>query len=210
MNEANDTARVLFFYDVVCPYAYLAHTQIVELCERQRVPLEWKPILLGGLFRLVGAGEGPMASMPPAKARLNRLDMQRWAEHWSQPLTMPEGHPRRSVLALRAILASNDHVRASKALFAAYWVEGRDIADPSVVASTLSAVDFDGGALVEAASTQAIKDELRARTDEAAERGLFGVPSFVVLRRGSEPELYWGQDRMRFLEQSLAGMARAS
>jgi 2-hydroxychromene-2-carboxylate isomerase len=197
------SSSVLFYYDVVCPYAYLAHTQIEALCTKHGAELSWKPILLGGLFRLVGAGDGPMASMAEARARLNLLDMQRWAQHWQQPLVMPEGHPRRSVLALRAILASDDRVRASKALFRSYWVDGRDIADPQVVGGSLAAAGFDGEALVAAASQQSIKDELRARTDEAAETGLFGVPSFVVQRPGAEAQMFWGQDRLDFVGKAL-------
>ena len=130
-------STVDFYFDVVCPYAYLAHTQVEAVCERAGAKLRWVPILLGGLFREVGAGEGPMSTMAEAKARLNVLDMQRWAEHWSVPLTLPEAHPRRTVLAMRAIIASGDVPRAASALFRRYWRDGLDVADDKLLLEVL-------------------------------------------------------------------------
>jgi 2-hydroxychromene-2-carboxylate isomerase len=124
--------------------------------------------------------------------------MQRWAEHWNVPLVMPGGHPNRTVLALRAALASSDLARASHALFGAYWVEGRDLSQPAVVKETLDAAGFDGASLVRAAEGAAVKAELRARTDEALARGVFGAPAFFVAG-----ELFWGQDRLEFVERAL-------
>jgi 2-hydroxychromene-2-carboxylate isomerase len=192
-------AHVDFYFDVVCPYAYLAHTQIESFCHAAR--LSWKPILLGGLFRSIGAGDGPMPNMPEAKRAMNWLDMHRWAEHWNVPLVMPADHPRRTVLAMRTILAANDTARAAKALFRAYWCEGSDVSEEAVVARALDAAGFDGAALVERAP--ALKDELRHRTDEAAAAGAFGVPTFLVHREGHDPELIWGQDRLMFVEKLL-------
>lgn len=197
------SARVDFYFDVVCPYAYLAHTQIERICEGAE--LRWKPILLGGLFRVIGAGDGPAPTMPAAKARLNLLDMQRWADRWAVALTMPAGHPRRTVLAMRAILASGDVPRAAKELFRRYWRDGLDVADEGVVTDALDAAGFDGAAVVARAQTQETKDALRAAVDEAAEAGAFGVPTFVVHRADRDPELIWGQDRLGFVRAAIEG-----
>jgi len=197
-------ARVDFYYDVVCPYAYLAHTQIERVCGEVNAELRWKPILLGGLFRVIGAGDGPMPSMAPAKARLNLLDMQRWAEHWDVPLRLPAEHPRRTVLAMRAILAASDPLAATKALYRAYWVDGRDVANPDTVAAVLSETGLDGDALVTRAVDPTIKQALRESTDEAAAAGAFGVPACVVHVAGREPELFWGQDRLLLLSRFIA------
>lgn len=190
------TRRLEWFYDFSCPYAYLASTQIEALAERTGAELVHKPFLLGGVFKALG-GE-PMASLAPPRARMNGLDMFRWAEHWDVPLVMPAGHPNRTVLALRAALASGDLPRASRALFAAYWAEGRDLSNPTVVEAALTSVGFDGQALVRRADDY--KNELRSRTDEAVTRGVFGAPAFFV-----DAELYWGQDRLDFVERALGG-----
>jgi len=186
--------RLEFFYDYSCPYAYLASTQVRALALRTGAELVYEPFLLGGVFKSLG-GE-PMQSMSPPRARMNGVDMYRWAAHWQVPLVMPPGHPNRTVLALRATLASGDVPRASHALFSAYWAEGKNLADPSVVRSTLDAACFDGAALV--ARADAHKDELFARTAEASERGVFGAPAFFV-----KGELYWGQDRLDQVERAL-------
>jgi 2-hydroxychromene-2-carboxylate isomerase len=190
--------RVAFYYDFSCPYAYLASTQIEAVAARGHAQLEWRPMLLGGVFRAVGTPDVP--AMIPAKARLNHLDMHRWADHLGVPLVMPPGHPNRTVLALRATLAAEAEIpRASHALFRAYWALGRDLSRPEVVREALDEAGLDGAALVARAEEPAIKDALRARTDEAVAQGVFGAPSFVVTD-GEQRDLHWGQDRMFFLE----------
>jgi 2-hydroxychromene-2-carboxylate isomerase len=144
-----------------------------------------------------------MASLPASKARMNLLDLSRWAEHLDIPLTIPPSHPQRSVLAMRAILASGDIARAARALYRAYWVDGLAITDEAVVRRVLYAAGLDGAASVRGAEDQAVKDELHARTREAAEVGAFGVPTFVVHRPGREPVFEFGQDRIGFVEELL-------
>lgn len=198
--------RVEFFFDFSCPYAYLAHTQIEALCARASAELRWEPMLLGGVFQAIGTPQIPASTMSPAKARLNDLDMRRWADHFGVPLVMPPSHPNRTVLALRATIAAVAEIpRASKALFRAYWAEGRDVSQPEVVREALDQAGLDGGALVRRAEEPPIKEALRARTDEAIARGVFGAPSFFVTAPGVAGELFWGQDRLAFVEKALGG-----
>jgi 2-hydroxychromene-2-carboxylate isomerase len=197
--------EVDFYFDVVCPFAYLAHTQVERVCKEAGATVRWVPILLGGLFREIGAGDGPMPGMPEAKARLNTLDMKRWAEHWDAPLTIPEGHPRRTVLAMRTIIASGDVPRAAAALFRRYWRDGLDVSDESIVRDALDAEGFVGSDLVAAASKPEIKQALRDNTNEAKEAGAFGVPTFVVHPDDGKSALIWGQDRMHFIAPALRG-----
>ena len=191
---------VEFFYDIVCPYAYLGSTQIEALAERQGARLVWKPFLLGGVFRAIGAADNQMTTMSPAKLRHNHMDMLRWADHFGVPLRLPAAHPRRTVMALRALLAAGVEARpeVSHALFRAYWVDGLDVTDPEVVARVLDAAGVDGQACVEQTQEPTIKDALRVATDEAISLGIFGAPAYVV-----NGELYWGQDRLDFVERAL-------
>jgi 2-hydroxychromene-2-carboxylate isomerase len=198
--------RVEFFYDFSCPYAYLAHTQIEALSTRASAELHWHPMLLGGVFQAVGTPQVPAAMMSPSKALLNGLDMHRWADHFGVPLVMPPSHPNRTVLALRAALAAEAALpRASKALFEAYWVRGRDVSQTEVVREALDQAGLDGAALVRLADEPRIKDALRARTDEAIARGVFGAPTFFVTAPGVPGDLFWGQDRLAFVEKALGG-----
>ena len=204
---ARGVKRVELYYDFSCPYAYLASTQIEALCARTGADLVWRPMLLGGVFKALGTPDGP--SLLPARARLNLLDMHRWADWFGVPLVMPPGHPNRTVLALRAALAaeaagSDGLARASKALFHAYWALGRDVSRPEVVREALDAVGLDGASLLQRADDPALKDALRARTDEAVSRGVFGAPMMFVTVDG-KTETFWGQDRLHFVEEALGG-----
>jgi 2-hydroxychromene-2-carboxylate isomerase len=195
--------RIELYYDFSCPYAYLASTQIEALAARTGAELLYKPMLLGGVFRALNQPDVP--AMPPAKARLNLLDMHRWASWFDVPFQMPPTHPNRTVLALRAAIASGpDLARASHALFRAYWAEGRDLSQPEVVRAALDSAGLDGEALVRRAGDADIKDDLRARTDEAIARGVFGAPTMFVTS-GGETEVFWGQDRLHFVEKALGG-----
>lgn len=196
---------VHFWFDLVCPYAYLAHLRIEALCARRGVRLVHRPMLLGGVFRAIGTPDVPMVVMSEARRRMNALDLARWAARHGMPLVEPPDHPRRTVLALRAAIAAGDALPvATRALFAAAWAEGRDLEDPAVIAQALTGVGLDGPALVAAASSPAVKDALRASTDAAVAAGVFGAPSFtVVTERGAQ--LFWGQDRLGFVERAIDG-----
>ena len=196
-------SELLFYFDVVCPYAWLASTQIERIAVANRARLTWKPMLLGGVFRALQVpAQATPATMPAAKARMNLLDMQRWAKHWGVALTMPAEHPRRTVDAMRLCAAAAEEATAAvaHALFRAYWVEGRDVADRAVLAEIAVAHSIAPDAI----ASDEVKDRLRTVTDEAIADGVFGAPSFVVVR-DRERQLFWGQDRLHFVERALAG-----
>jgi 2-hydroxychromene-2-carboxylate isomerase len=192
-----------YLFDVQCPFAYLASTQVRALAAATGAKLVYKPVLLGGIYNALGDG-GPYKRPPAAeRTRMTLLDAQRWAALWGVPLRFAPGHPVRSVLAMRCILASGDVPRATHALFEAAWVRAESIADPEVIRSALSGAGFDDvDAILTRAESQAVKDELRANTDLAVKRGAFGVPTFFV-----KDEMFWGQDRLDFVARAL-GAAR--
>ena len=194
--------RLDFYYDIVCPYAYLASTQIEAGAARTGAELVWHPVLLGGNFRHVNADQVPMNGMSKPKARLNLLDMKRWADRWSVPLSMPMAHPRRTVSAMRLLVATEGSTRVAltKALYRAYWVEGRDVADRVVLAEIAAAHGVDAALIDSPGARQGLFDT----TAEAAGNGAFGLPASVV-----DGTLWWGQDRLNFVEAALGGTPRA-
>lgn len=193
------------WFDFSCPYAYLASRRARHLASG----VTWQPMLLGGVFRGIGAGDGPMATLSPQKAAHNVRDMHRWAEVFAEPFRLPSTHPMRTVLALRTLLAlPQAHWPAAiEAIFAAYWQRGEDVSRPEVVAQALRGAGIPEDAIAAAARRTEdadIKDELRRRTDEAISLGIFGAPAWV-LRDHGPPLLIWGQDRMPWVEAVLAG-----
>lgn len=190
--------RVLeLYYDIVCPYAYLAFTQVAALAEEAGCELVLHPVLLGGVLVAHGTDPQPMDAMSPNKARLNTLDALRQAERLGEPLTWPAAHPRRTVDALRVIHAAPQAARValSLALYRAYWVEGRDVASLDVLDAIAAPFGVDARA---ACADPEVRGALRAETDAAAARGVFGVPTFAV-----GDELWWGADRIAFARMAL-------
>lgn len=198
--------RVELWFDFSCPYAYLASTQIEALCARTGATLDARPMLLGGVFRARAVPQKLFTAISPAKARHNALDLERWARRFGVPYTMPAGHPFRTVEALRALLAVGaPFMPLAHAFFRAYWVEGRDLGERAVLVDVLTRAGHDAERVLAAAEAPAIKDELRARTDEAIARGIFGAPALFV-----GDELYWGQDRLDDVERALGGTPPAA
>ncbi|MEM9456323.1 MAG: 2-hydroxychromene-2-carboxylate isomerase [Myxococcota bacterium] len=195
--RSTEFQSIEFYYDVVCPYAYLASTQVEAMAQRCGATVQWRPILLGGLLREVGAALDPNQAMSPAKRALLRKERAYWAALYGVPLREPAEHPRRTVDAMRLTLAVEDgptRAALSKALFEAYWVEGRDVSDPAVLAD----LAVGHGLAADAFEDPRVRDRLRESTRAAQEAGMFGVPSFVA-----DGRVWWGQDRMPLLERAM-------
>jgi 2-hydroxychromene-2-carboxylate isomerase len=201
--------RLEYYFDFSCPFAYLGSLQVEEVARRTGAELIWRPILLGGVLRAVGS-EKSLAEEPLAKRKNHLIDMRRWSEVRAVPLVMPPGHPQRTVRALRTLLAVDEPRWPAiiHDLYRAYWERGEPLEDTATLRRALAAADVTGEAAEQAlaaAETQAGKDELRRRTDEAVARGVFGVPTLFVNRDGAGEQMFWGQDRLEIVEAVLRG-----
>ncbi|MFO0762941.1 MAG: 2-hydroxychromene-2-carboxylate isomerase [Byssovorax sp.] len=190
------------FFDFSSPFAYLASTQVEALARRNGVVLRYRPFLLGALFKAVGTPDVPLFAMPEPKRRHAGLDMMRWADHYGVPLRFPSRFPMNTVKPLRMTLALAEEARGPfvDAVYRAYWAEDRDISADAELAAIASSVGLDGAAMVAATREDAAKAQLKAATDEAVRLGVFGAPTFAV-----NDLLFWGQDRLVFVEKALQG-----
>jgi 2-hydroxychromene-2-carboxylate isomerase len=187
-----------FWFDYSCPYAYLASTQVEALANRASATLVWKPMLLGGVFRAVDTPQNLSEVLSPQKTIHNLNDMQRWADLFGVTLRMPQGHPLRTVEALRATLACGIDPKVIHGFYRVYWIDSRAPSSEDTLRDVLSRAGHDAAKVI--ARLGDYKDDLRKRTDEAIALGIFGAPAFVVNR-----QLFWGQDRMMFVEKALKG-----
>jgi 2-hydroxychromene-2-carboxylate isomerase len=190
-----------FWFDYSCPYAYLGSTQVEALARGAGARLTFCPMLLGGVFRAVGAPQNMMDVLSPPKALHNLNDMHRWAEYFGVPLSVPSGHPFRTVEALRATLVTRCDPAVIHGFYRAYWVEGQKPSEPATLRAVLSAAGHDAEAVIARLQDGDVKDDLRRRTDEAIALGIFGAPTFIV----EKTHLYWGQDRIDFVARALRG-----
>lgn len=190
---------VEFLFDFGSPTAYLAYTQLPRIAKETGAEIIWTPILLGGVFQAV-------SNQPPgtiaAKGSWMMADMTRFAARYGVPLAPNPHFPVNTLAIMRgAIWAQNAGVFEPyvEAMFKAMWTEGRNMSDPEEIASVLAAAGIDGEAFAQGIQDQAVKDRLKANTQGAVERGVFGAPSFFV-----DGVLHFGQDRLDFVKEALA------
>ncbi|MEM9072893.1 MAG: 2-hydroxychromene-2-carboxylate isomerase [Myxococcota bacterium] len=188
--------RVEIFFDYSSPFAYLGTTQIERVAGNAEVV--WKPFLLGALFKAIGTPIIPLATFADAKRAHQQRDLDRWAEHWNVPFKFRSQFPLNSVGLLRLTLAAPKEQRPAliHRLMRLCWVEDR-MPDESALRECLSEVGLDPN-LVTATKDPAIKQALFDATQEAIDRHVPGAPTFFV-----GDELFWGQDRLHFVEKAL-------
>ena len=195
---------VEFYFDVGSATAYLAWTQLPGLAAQTGAHVEYKPMLLGGVFQAT-ANRSPMEI--PAKAAFMLEDMLRFARRYQVPFA-PNPHFPINTLTLMRIATGvqmRDPSRLSAlvdTVFRAIWVDSRDMNDPAVVSEVLQAAGFAPAAMVALAADPEVKDRLKAVTQEAVTRGVFGAPTFFV-----GGQMYWGQDRLDFVREALKATA---
>ena len=178
----------VFYYDLGSPYSYLAAERIHSVFGE---PPVWRPILLGALFR--AHGRDSWANGPEREAGMREVE-RRAAEYGLPPVRWPDPWPGNTLFAMRAATFATQIGKAvsfAQAAFRQAFAGGRDLTDPENVLIAAAACELHPNALVKAVETQSVKEELRTATDEAAARGVFGVPTVVV-----GGDAYWGDDRL--------------
>jgi 2-hydroxychromene-2-carboxylate isomerase len=201
------TKIVDFYFDYSSPFAYLGSTQIEGAAARHGGTVRYRPFLLGGLFKAIGTPDVPLFLAPEAKRRHYAADMFRWADHYGVPFRFPSRFPMNTLKPLRMTLAlpEAERTRLIAPVFRAYWAEDRDISDDATLAEIAGAAGLDGAALVASTREERLKAELKTVTDVAVQIGVCGAPTFVV-----GDLLFWGQDRLLFVEKALDGWSPRS
>jgi 2-hydroxychromene-2-carboxylate isomerase len=187
-----DGDRPLFFYDLGSPYAYLAAERMNALFAGTRdEPPEWRPILLGGLFKRFGRdswarGEGRDRGMREVERRASAYGLP--------PIKWPEPFPGNTLLAMRAATYAKEIGRAASFSLAAFrqaFAAGRDLTEPDNVLLAAAAAEMHPRAVLSAIERDSVKRALREATELAGDLGVRGVPSVAVAE-----QIFWGDDRL--------------
>lgn len=177
-----------WYFDFVSPYSYIALHRLEEL----PCPVACKPVLFAGLLNHWGQ-KGPAEI--PAKRRWTYRWCTWWARSLSIPFRFPAAHPFNPLQHLRLALACDSRPDAVKRIFLSVWMSGEHADDPGRFAALCRELGVDPARLAD----RQIKDRLRKNTEEAVQRGVFGVPSFVI-----DGEVFWGADAVDFLKAFIA------
>lgn len=191
--------QVEFFYDFTSPTAYLAWTRLPAIAQRTGATIIYRPMFLGGVMQTTG-------NRPPgtvaAKAKWMAADLQRWAKRFNTPYQPNPHFPMMTLMVQRAAqewVTRPDFDKYLAAIFNAAWRDQKNIADKAALTEIVATAGFSPEAFFAAAENPANKEKLKATTDEAVARGVFGAPTFFV-----GDEMHFGQDRLDFVEEALA------
>ncbi len=185
--------RLELWIEYASTYSYLTVARIQKVAEAAKVGVDWRPFLLGPIFRCQGWNDSPF-NVYPAKGRYMWRDMQRLCESYGLPFRRPSVFPRNGLLAARVGMVAEERgfcAAFSRAVYHAEFALDLDIGERSVIAGLLQELGHDAEGVLEAALSTPNKERLRAQTERATQLGLFGAPS---LRVGDE--LFWGNDRL--------------
>jgi len=194
--------QVEFFYDFTSPTAYLAWRRLPEMLKRTGATVKYRPMFLGGVMQTTG--NRPPGMVAP-KGKWMAADLQRWARRFDTSFKPNPHFPMMTLMVQRAAqewVDQPDFERYLATIFNAAWQDQKNIADKAVLAEVLTAAEYSPEAFFAAAENPANKEKLKATTDEAVERGVFGAPTFFVQTPDGE-EMHFGQDRLDFVEEAL-------
>lgn len=189
-----------FYFDFSSPYGYFAAAQIDALAAKHGRCVNWRPILLGAVFKV--NGQQPLPNIP-MKGSYALRDMLRCARLQALPFRVPTKFPINSIAPCRAFYwqDAQDPVLAKQlalALYHAYFAEDLDISSPEITCNVAARLGIAPPALAAALNDATVKERARNAVDAAIARGVFGSPYMIV---DSEP--FWGADRLDQMERWL-------
>tara|TARA_A100001011_G_C14076755_1_gene742709 strand:- start:67 stop:666 length:600 start_codon:yes stop_codon:yes gene_type:complete len=188
-----------FYFDVGSPTAYLGYQKLLQMKSSYDFNLIYIPMLLGGIFKLTG-NQSP--AVIPAKGRYMELfDLPRFAKLYNTSFKSNPHFPVNTLSLMRGAIAAQEMTCLNKyinCVFHALWVKQLDMGHPEIVANELEKSGLDHNAIIQLAQSKPIKMKLIENTQQAADRGVFGAPTFFV-----GEEMYFGQDRLHMIETLL-------
>lgn len=196
------TKTVEFFFALQSPWAYLGNGVLRDIADRHDVTVRAKPVDLGSIFPR--SGGLPLGKRAPQRQAYRMTELKRWSAYRGIDLVLEPSHfptdpTLGSCMIFAADLAGQDAFALSHALLAVTWAEDGNISDPADLIAAADTAGFEGAALIEMARTDAAKSAYDAATQDAFDRGVFGSPTYIY-----DGELFWGQDRLEFLERAVA------
>lgn len=201
--------RIELIFDFVSPNAYLIWWPLRDLVKRTGAELEITPAFLGGMHKLTGNAP-PMLRDAEVKGKNEyaSLEMQRFiTRHGLTKFALHPQFPFNSITLQRMVVAAGQDGRAVQfveAMLPAVWEQGVDIADPQALSGAVEAAGFDAADLFARIQTDEVKQILKMNTEDAVERGAFGIPTMFVGAKGGPTEMFFGKERLAQIEEEVS------
>jgi 2-hydroxychromene-2-carboxylate isomerase len=196
-------SKVIDYYlTLISPWAYLGSQRFAEIARRHGAEVRVKPVNFGEIFPRTGGL--PLAKRAPERQAYRLVELKRWSEHLGIPIHLqPKHFPAPEALAARMVIAAGETggkpLELAQAFGTAVWEQERDIGDAATSEAIAAETGHDAAALRARAEEADTEVRHAALTEEALSRGVFGAPSYVY-----KDEIFWGQDRLDFLDRALA------
>lgn len=197
------TKKIEFYFDVGSPMAYLANGHLKKLAEKYDAELVYEPMLLGAVHK--ATNNLPPITVPAKGKYMFVHDIPRYVKRWGAEFVLNSHFPINTVQLMRGCLAAKElgcFENYIQVVFDGMWAKDMNLGDQAVLIELLNENGMDGERIVAMTGEQAIKDQLKDVTAKAIEREIFGAPTMFV-----GDNMYFGQDRLDFIEDELAGKA---
>jgi len=190
-----------YYFSPMSPWTFLGHGRFTEIARKRGASIVPKPVDYGRIFPL--SGGVPVAKRAAQRQAYRLVELDRWSKHLGVTINIqPKYFPYDAKLATLTIVAAGDADKSMK-LAAAFlrgcWTEERNMADETEIAAVIRGAGLNSGELLKQAKAPETAAQYEAYTDEAIARQVFGAPTYVYRN-----ELFWGQDRLEFLDRALA------
>jgi len=192
-----------YYFSPMSPWSYLGHERLGNIARKHHAKINVKPVDFGKIFP--ASGGVPVAKRAPQRQKYRLVELARWQKHVGIPLTIqPKYFPYDATIASLLVVAAADELGEklamliASAIFKGCWVEERNMGDPEELFKIVKAQGLDAVALLATARSEENIARYQALTDEALKRDVFGAPTYVY-----NDELFWGQDRLDFLDRAL-------
>jgi len=195
------TKTIEHFFSITSPWTFLGFQRLAEIAARNGAGVIHKPVDLGKVFAI--SGGLPLPKRAPQRQAYRLAELARWRDYLGVPInSQPKFFPVKGWPAAGMVIAARernlDDGTLAHAILRAIWVEDRNIDDLATLEKIAAAQGFDGPALIKAAECESVKKTFETDTQEAMDRGVFGAPTYIY-----NGEMFWGQDRLDFLERAL-------
>lgn len=191
-----------YFFSVASPFTYMGHDRFEAMAKKHLAVVHYKPADFGKIFAATGGL--PIKQRSPQRQAYRMMELRRWRDFLRLPMNVepkffPVDSAPASHVVIAAIQAGQHPGKLIGGFCRAVWEQERNIADPAEIKAITRSTGLDADKLIAMAQADSCKGILDANSEEGIRRGVFGAPSFII-----KDEVFWGQDRLDFVERALA------